>query len=73
MGNQKFSTAWFAVLLLGMSVVMVVKGGQIAWKRRIDNPFLEASGGRALAIGLGVLAVGAAGIAMAIVEGLKLR
>ncbi|HEX9400727.1 MAG TPA: hypothetical protein VF912_11515 [Anaeromyxobacter sp.] len=73
MGNNKFSAVWFAVLLLGMSVVAVVKGGQIAWKRHIDNPFLEARGGRAIAIGLAVLAVGAAGIAMAVVEGLKLR
>ncbi len=73
MGNQKFSVVWFAGTLLVMSAVAAWKGVQIAWKRRIDNPFLEASGGRALAIGLSLLVVGLAGFALAVVEGMKLR
>ncbi len=73
MGNDKFSILWFSGLILGMSVYAIVKGGLIAWRREIDNPFLTVRGGRALAIGLAVAAVGALGVAMAVVEGMKLR
>lgn len=73
MGNDKFQTLWFSGLLLGMSVLAIVKGGQIAWKREIENPFVSLKGGRALALGAGVAAVGLVGVVMAVIEGMKLR
>ena len=73
MGNDKFSILWFSGLTLGMSVYAIMKGGLIAWRREIDNPFLTLRGGRALALGLAVVALGAVGIAVAVVEGMKLR
>jgi hypothetical protein len=73
LGNDKFQTLWFSGLLLGMSMLAIWKGGQIAWKREIDNPFVTMKGGRALALGLGVAAVGLVGVVMAVLEGMKLR
>jgi hypothetical protein len=72
-GQDTFQTLWFSVLLLGMSGLAVFKGTQIAWRREIDNPFVTLKGGRALAVGAAVVAVGLVGIAMAVLEGLKLR
>lgn len=73
MGTDKFQTLWFSGLLLGMSVLAIWKGGQIAWRREIDNPFLTLRGGRAIALGAGVAAVGVVGVVMAVLEGMKLR
>jgi hypothetical protein len=72
-GSDKFQTLWFSGVILGMSVLFIVKGGRVAWRREVDNPFLTLRGGRAVAFGLGVAAVGLLGVAMAIVEGMKLR
>jgi hypothetical protein len=72
-GSDKFQTLWFSGLLLGLSALFMFKGGRVAWRREVDSPFLTLRGGRAVAFGLGVAAVGALGIAMAIVEGMKLR
>jgi hypothetical protein len=71
--NDKFSTLWFSGLMLGLSIYMIVKGGRIAWRREIDTPVFEARGPRALGIGLAIVAVGLVGIALAAVEGMKLR
>lgn len=73
MGSNKFQTLWFSALLLGMSLYAIFKGGQILWRREIDNPFLTVRGGRAVALGLGMAAVGVVGVVMAVLEGLKLR
>ena len=73
MGSNKFQTLWFSGLLLGMSLIAIFKGGQIAWRREIDNPFLSVRGGRALAIGAAVAAVGVVGVVVAVLEGMKLR
>jgi hypothetical protein len=72
-GQDKFSILWFSGLLLGMSLLALWKGGQIAWRREIDNPLFPVRGGKALAIGLFVAGVGVLGIVMAVVEGMKLR
>ncbi len=72
-GSDRFQTLWFAVVLLGASAVIVFKGGLIAWKREIDNPFVTLRGGRAVALGAGMAAVGLVGILLAVLEGLKLR
>ena len=73
MGSNKFQTLWFSGLLLGMSLIAIFKGGQILWRREIDNPFLTVRGGRALAIGAAIAAVGLVGVVMAVLEGMKLR
>ncbi len=72
-GGDRFQTLWFSVVLLGASAVIAYKGGLIAWRREIDNPFVTLRGGRAVLFGLGVVLVGAIGVGLAIVEGLKLR
>jgi hypothetical protein len=72
-GTDTFQTLWFSGLVLGMSGYALFKGGQILWKREIDNPFVSLKGGRALALGAAVAALGLAGIAMALFEGMKLR
>jgi hypothetical protein len=72
-GQDKFSTLWFSGLLLGMSLLAVWKGGLIAWRRELDNPIFPMRGGRALAVGLFVAAVGVLGVVMAVLEGMKLR
>ncbi len=72
-GGDRFQTLWFSVVLLGASAVIVFKGGQIAWKREVDNPFVTLRGGRAVALGAGMAAVGLLGILLAVLEGLKLR
>ncbi|HET8540881.1 MAG TPA: hypothetical protein VFL83_13500 [Anaeromyxobacter sp.] len=64
---------WFAVALLAASGVAVWQGARIALRRRIENPFLSATGGKALAVGLGVLALGLVGALVAVLEGLRLR
>lgn len=73
MGTDKFQSLWFSTLTLGMSFVALWKGGQIAWRREIDNPFVSLKGGRAVAVGAFVAAIGLVGIALAVAEGLKLR
>ena len=73
MTNDKFQILWFSGLLLGMSVLALWKGGRIAWRREVANPIFPLKGGRAVALGLFVAAVGALGVAVAVVEGLKLR
>jgi hypothetical protein len=73
LGNDKFQTLWFSGLLLGMSCLALWKGGQILWKREIDNPFVSLKGGRAIALGLAVAGVGLVGVVMAVMEGMKLR
>jgi hypothetical protein len=73
LGTDKFQTLWFSGLTLAMSVLAIWKGGQIAWRREIDNPLVSLKGGRAIALGAGVAAVGLVGVALAIVEGMKLR
>ena len=72
-GTDKFQILWFSGLTLGMSILAIWKGGQIAWRREIDNPLVTVRGGRALAIGAFVVAVGIAGVALAMIEGMKLR
>jgi hypothetical protein len=72
-GTDKFQILWFSGLTLGMSVLAIWKGGQIAWRREIDNPLVTVRGGRALAIGAFVVAVGIAGVALSVLEGMKLR
>jgi hypothetical protein len=71
--NDTFQTLWFSGLVLGMSAYALFKGGKIVWKREIDNPFVSLKGGRAFALGAAVVALGLAGIAMAVYEGMKLR
>jgi hypothetical protein len=66
-------TLWLAVMLLGASVVAIYHGGRIALRREIDTPLVAARGGRALAIGLALLAVGLAGVLVAVLEGMKVR
>ena len=73
MTNDKFQILWFSGLLLGMSLLALWKGGRIAWAREVANPIFPLKGGRAVALGLFVAAVGALGVAVAVVEGLKLR
>ncbi len=73
MGGDKFQTLWFSGLLLGMSVLAMVKGGQIAWRREIDNAVVSLRGGRAVAVGAAAVAVGVLGLAMAVIEGRTLR
>ncbi len=73
MGTDKFQTLWFSGVLLGLSVLFIVKGGRVAWRREVENPILSLRGGRAIAFGLGVAAVGLLGVALAVVEGMKLR
>jgi hypothetical protein len=73
LGTDKFQILWFSGLTLGMSILAIWKGGQIAWRREIDNPLVTVRGGRALAIGAFVVAVGIAGVALAMIEGMKLR
>jgi hypothetical protein len=72
-GTDKFQILWFSGLTLAMSVIAIWKGGQIAWRREIDNPFLTVRGGRAIALGAGVAFVGIVGVTLAVIEGLKLR
>jgi hypothetical protein len=72
-GSNKFQTLWFSGLLLGMSLLAIWKGGQIAWTREIDNPFLTVRGGRALALGAAIAVVGIVGVVVAVLEGMKLR
>jgi hypothetical protein len=64
---------WFAVALLAGSGVAVWQGARIALRRRIENPFLSASGGKAIAVGAGVVALGLVGVTVAVLEGLRLR
>jgi hypothetical protein len=71
--QDKFSILWFSGVLLGASVLALWKGGQIAWRRELDNPLFAVRGGRAVAIGLAVAAVGALGVVVAVAEGMKLR
>ena len=73
MGNDKFQILWFSGLLLGMSALIVFKGGRIAWKREVDSPFITLRGGRAFALGAAMAAVGLLGLVMAVLEGMKLR
>jgi hypothetical protein len=73
LGTDKFQTLWFSGVLLGVSVLFIVKGGRVAWRREIENPLLSLRGGRAVAFGLGVAMVGLFGIAVALIEGMKLR
>ncbi len=73
MGSNKFQTLWFSSLLLGMSLYALFKGGQILWRREIDNPFLTLRGGRAIAFGAGIALVGVVGVVVAVLEGMKLR
>lgn len=73
MGTDTFQTLWFSTLTLGMSCVAIYKGGQIAWRREIDNPFVTLRGGRAFALGAAVAAVGVLEVVLAVLEGLKLR
>ena len=73
MGNDTFQTLWFSGLVLGMSGYALFKGGQILWRREIDNPFVSLRGGRALALGAAVAVLGLVGIALAVLEGMKLR
>jgi hypothetical protein len=68
-----FADLWFAVALLGASGVAVWHGARIAIRREIDNPFLSAKGGKALAVGLGVLALGLVGVLVAVLEGIRIR
>ncbi len=71
--RPSFQDQWFAVVLFGASALAIYHGLRIAFRREIDNPFLRVSGGKALAIALGMLAVGIAGAAMAVMEGLRVR
>jgi hypothetical protein len=71
--NDQFQTLWFSGLLLAMSLFALWKGGRIAWRRELANPIFPLRGGRAVALGLFVAGVGALGIVVAVVEGLKLR
>lgn len=73
MGTDKFQILWFSGLTLGMSVLAIWKGGQIAWRREIDNPFVSLSGRKAVALGAAVAAVGVVGVVLAVIEGMKLR
>ena len=73
MGNDKFQILWFSGIVLGASVLAIVKGSRIAWRREIDNPLLELRGGRAVAVGAAIAAVGILGVVLAVIEGMKLR
>lgn len=70
---MKVQSFWFAVMLLAASGAIVYQGARIALRREIDNPLVVARGGKALAIGLAVLAVGLAGAVVAVLEGLRAR
>lgn len=70
---MKVQNLWFAVMLLAASGAIVYQGARIALRREIDNPLVVARGGKALAIGLAVLAVGLAGAVVAVLEGLRAR
>jgi hypothetical protein len=72
-GNDKFSILWFSGLMLGLSLFMIAKGGRIAWRRELETPVYEARGARAVTIGLVIVAVGLVGVALATIEGMKLR
>jgi len=72
-GNDKFQILWFSGIVLGASVLAIVKGSRIAWRREIDNPLLELRGGRAVAVGAAIAAVGVLGVVLAVIEGMKLR
>jgi hypothetical protein len=72
-GTDKFQILWFSGIVLGASVLAIVKGSRIAWRREIDNPLLELRGGRAVAVGAAIAAVGVLGVVLAVIEGMKLR
>jgi hypothetical protein len=72
-GNDKFQILWFSGIVLGASLLAIVKGSRIAWRREIDNPLLELRGGRAVAVGAAIAAVGVLGVVLAVIEGMKLR
>jgi len=72
-GNDKFQILWFSGIVLGASGLAIVKGSRIAWRREIDNPLLELRGGRAVAVGAAIAAVGVLGVVLAVIEGMKLR
>jgi hypothetical protein len=72
-GADKFQILWFSGLTLGMSVLAIWKGSRIAWRRELDNPIVPLRGGRAVALGAFVAAVGILGVALAVLEGMKLR
>jgi len=68
-----FEQRWFAVLLFGASAMAIYHGLRIAIRREIDNPLVQVRGGKAVAIALGILAVGVGGAAAAVMELLRGR
>ena len=68
-----FQQQWLALMLLAASALAIWQGMRAAIRREIANPLLEVRGARALAIGVALAAVGVAGAAMAILEGLRAR
>jgi hypothetical protein len=71
--NFNPQTLWFAVVLFGASAYAIYHGGRIVLRREIETLVFEVRGGKALAIGLAILALGVIGVVVAAREGLRLR
>ncbi len=71
--RPEFPQQWLTVVLLFGSAFAIYHGVRIAIRREIDNPLLQVRGGKALAIALGLLALGIAGAAMAVMGALDAR
>jgi hypothetical protein len=68
--TQRFQQQWFGIVLLGAGVFAVYVGLRISLRRELDNPLVTLRGGKALALGLALVALGIAGAAMGVREGL---
>ncbi len=63
---ERFQQQWFSVVLLGASALAVYHGLRIGLRRELDNPLLTLRGGKAIALAVALLALGIAGVAMAV-------
>jgi hypothetical protein len=70
---SSFADLWFAVVLMAASGYAVWQGARIAVRREIEHPFLSARGAKALGVGLGLAALGLVGVAVAVIEGIRIR
>jgi hypothetical protein len=71
--SGNFDAVWFSAILFGGGGYLAVQGLRVAIRRRVENPLLDVQGGRALAVGLAVFAIGVAAAAFAARELLKLQ
>lgn len=67
--NERFQDQWFGLVLLLGGAFAVYHGLRIVLRREIDNPFLTLRGGRALAVGAALVALGIAGAVLGLKTG----